>query len=691
MTKQKSTKRALLMSGIALLMCVSMLIGSTYAWFTDTASTAVNKIQSGTLDVALEMLVDGEWVNAEGETLSFKAADGRTEILWEPGCTYELPKLRIVNKGNLALKYKVIITGIDGDAKLNEVIDWYYSVDLSSLIPTATGWTEPTDPYRLENFGKEDYLLPEGRAANARTHESVFKIIGKMRTDAGNEYQNLTIENIGITVVATQYTYEYDSKDNQYDKDATFPSVWDGTIGEVPEANASNEMHITSAADLAAIMAATTTGNSNSLYVGQTLVLDCDIDFGGKTISGIGGHNDNVVFTFDGNGHTISNFVINGKDDAHKEPQADGSIEYRYAGLFQQFNGTVKDLTVRNATIIGDQMVGVIAANVDAGGKIENCKVYDSIVIGAKKVGAIAGYSAGTNCTITGCYAENVNVYASDTRTEQSAKMVGYKGADSVIDNKEPVNVNLHRGVANPVLVSTAAELAALNTKTGMQNIIITNDIDMSAYADRKGLLGGTQGHAFVSSGVTIYGNGHTISGLSSALIEATTYHVTIKGLTIADSTINNDDGYAGIGVFVSYSDTSTVTLEDCHAVNCKIDTERDTRVGALVGWSSAKIIVKDCSVINCELKAHGSIGAAFGHCSGASEITNITVKDCKFTSIDEGGWRVGQIIGTADTATHIIDGYTVSNNTLEQTGKTAPAGDNLFGREVNGGTVTVK
>lgn len=690
MTKQKSTKRALLMSGIALLMCVSMLIGSTYAWFTDTASTAVNKIQSGTLDVALEMLVGGEWVDAEGETLSFKAADDRTEILWEPGCTYELPVLRIVNKGNLALKYKVIITGIDGDAKLNEAIDWYYSVDLSSLIPGATGWTTPSDLYKLENFGEEDYLLPEGHAANARTHESVFKIIGKMKEDAGNEYQNLTIENIGITVVATQYTYEYDSKDNQYDKDATFPSVWDGTIGEVPEANASNEMHITSAADLAAIMAATTTGNSNSLYVGKTLVLDRDIDFGGRTISGIGGYNDNVVFTFDGNGHTISNFVINGKDDAHKEINEDGKTEYRYAGLFQQFNGTVKDLTVRNATIIGDQMVGVIAANVDNSGKIENCKVYDSIVIGAKKVGAIAGYIAGTNCTITGCYAENVDVYASDSREEQSAEMVGYEGAGAVIDNKEPVNVNVHRGVANPVLVSTAAELAALNTKTGMQNIIITNDIDMSAYADRKGLLGGTEGHAFVSSGVTIYGNGHTISSLSSALIEATTYPVTIKGLTIADSTIA-DNNKSGVGVFVSYSDASSVTLEDCHAVNCKINTERDTRIAALVGWASSTLSIKDCSAIKCELKAHGSIGAAFGHCSGASEITNITVKDCKFTSIDEGGWRVGQIIGTADTATHIIDGYTVSNNTLEQTDKTAPAGDNLFGREVNGGTVTVK
>ena len=128
MNSKKTTKHALMSSVVALLLCCAMLIGTTFAWFTDTASTAVNKIQAGTLDVALEMYDGANWVPAEGKTLQFKVngaipADG-TQILWEPGCTYELPKLRVVNKGNLALKYKVIITGINGDATLNDVIDW---------------------------------------------------------------------------------------------------------------------------------------------------------------------------------------------------------------------------------------------------------------------------------------------------------------------------------------------------------------------------------------------------------------------------------------------------------------------------------------------------------------------------------------------------------------------------------------
>ena len=73
MNNTKTTKRALLSSVIAMLLCVTMLIGTTFAWFTDSASTAVNKIQAGKLDVALEMKDNGgNWVTAEGKTLQFK-------------------------------------------------------------------------------------------------------------------------------------------------------------------------------------------------------------------------------------------------------------------------------------------------------------------------------------------------------------------------------------------------------------------------------------------------------------------------------------------------------------------------------------------------------------------------------------------------------------------------------------------
>ena len=212
MNNKKATKRALLTSIMALVMCVVMLVGTTFAWFTDTASTAVNKIQAGNLDIELEMKnASGGWDKAEGKTLYFLQKQGdqkvqSADILWEPGCTYELPELRIVNKGNLALKYKVIINGIEGDAKLNEAIDW-------TITPGTA--TDGSNVVKLESApAGYEYALTAKDAANTLT------ISGTMKKEAGNEYQGLSIDGIGITVVATQYTYEKDSIDDQYDKDA---------------------------------------------------------------------------------------------------------------------------------------------------------------------------------------------------------------------------------------------------------------------------------------------------------------------------------------------------------------------------------------------------------------------------------------------------------------------------------------
>ena len=220
---KKATKRALLTSVMALVMCVVMLVGTTFAWFTDTASTAVNKIQAGNLDIELQMKNnDGKWVDAENQTLNFLQKQGEKQvpsedILWEPGCTYELPELRIVNKGNLALKYKISISGAKdatpendkNDLKLLDVIDWTYSV-------TGAGGAT------VAELGTERHL------AAKTADEDVFDTLtikGQMQTSAGNDYQGMAIEGIAITVVATQDTVEFDSFGKDYDENATYPVV----------------------------------------------------------------------------------------------------------------------------------------------------------------------------------------------------------------------------------------------------------------------------------------------------------------------------------------------------------------------------------------------------------------------------------------------------------------------------------
>ena len=217
MTNSKFTKRAAVLSALTVLMCMVMLAGTTFAWFTDSVSTGVNRIQAGNLSVDLQVFdsAQNKWVSAENKTLDFIKAEGaqNEEVLWEPGATYRLPDIRIVNKGNLAVKYKIVITGAKDanpdngkdDLKLLEVIDWTYSIEGSGGDATAA---LDTERHLAANIGTDVY--------------DTLTISGKMRPEAGNEYQGLAVEGIAITVYAAQDTVESDSFDNQYDKDASY-------------------------------------------------------------------------------------------------------------------------------------------------------------------------------------------------------------------------------------------------------------------------------------------------------------------------------------------------------------------------------------------------------------------------------------------------------------------------------------
>lgn len=290
MTNGKSLKRALLSSAFSLIICVAMLIGTTFAWFTDTASTAVNKIQAGNLDVALEMYENGNWVSAEGKTLDFKKAAEDEEILWEPGCRYELPELRVVNKGNLALKYKIQITGIQGDAKLNEVIDWEI---------TGTDVSEDGYAHLTANASKE------------------IKIKGVMQTTAGNEYQGLSIDGIAITVFATQDTVESDSFDNQYDAKAGE----DTAIYTLSEFNALTEIPA---------------GIKNVyLNIGAVSLKNGDVTIGNKDICD--------MWTWDRNtDHYVGEILEDGRK-VYMVRDTDTIYSSNKAGITMYISGSVKD------------------------------------------------------------------------------------------------------------------------------------------------------------------------------------------------------------------------------------------------------------------------------------------------------------------------------------------------------------
>ncbi len=266
MNNKKATKRALLTSVMALVMCVVMLVGTTFAWFTDTASTGVNKIVSGNLKVD----IIGADRDSHIEKLNFtKAAttdaEVGAEILWEPGCRYVTEGFRIANKGNLALKWKAQVnTGTtaanEGNFDLLDVIDFY--------LVKGTGESQTETP--LNEF-----------TGNLKKTEisDVYYIKGVMQTTAGNDYQNLTLDGITITVVATQDTVENDSFDNTYDRDAEYPiSV---TTGEELQAIVSN-----ATAPVNIVLTNSITTNNFVIPADK----DVTLDLNGRTVTNAGSH-----------------------------------------------------------------------------------------------------------------------------------------------------------------------------------------------------------------------------------------------------------------------------------------------------------------------------------------------------------------------------------------------------------------
>ena len=345
MENSKSTKRALLTSVLALLMCVAMLIGATFAWFTDTASTGVNKIQAGNLDVELEY--------KNSDTPNFTKADKNTKVfkegaLWEPGHV-EYVVLRVSNAGSLALKYKLGInianevgsTNVYNNAfKLSDYIRFAVldgdktegSADRDALVAAATD----------SKLIKEGYTAEDNMTAGAN---KVVTLVVWMPTTVGNEAnykKGATAPSIdlGISVVATQYTLERDSVDNQYDKDATYPAVNQAEL----TALLNGGKIVTLGKDIAPTKTITVSGKVKST-----------LDLNGKTLANIGDiwSNNNWALVSAQNG---ANLTITGngtfaakENDCYAVDVRDGSTVTITSGTFK---GNIHAVYVLEGTAI---------------------------------------------------------------------------------------------------------------------------------------------------------------------------------------------------------------------------------------------------------------------------------------------------------------------------------------------------
>lgn len=256
--------------------------------------------------------------------------------------------------------------------------------------------------------------------------------------------------------------------------------------------------------------------------------------------------------------------------------------------------------------------------------------------------------------------------------------------------------------VEGTILIGSATDLANLANKAITEGwgsgtdvtIEVINDIDMTGvnYTTPKQ----TNKSNLQVNILTVIGNGHSIKGLNNPLLNMYGSIVNISNLTIKDSTMVKMTNNLGYGAFIEGAEWCNVTMTNCHANNVNL-TAGDTRAAALVGYLVGKATITNCSVVNSSITAQGSVAGIIGHAidntTGSwvgQTIENCTVSGCTFNSTDDGGWRVGAIVGTIDgNQSMAINNCTYTGNTLSQIGKTAP-GHDLYGRIVNNGKLII-
>ena len=349
--KKQSVRRTLVMSVLALTLCIAMLAGSTFAWFTDSVVSGNNIIKTGTLDI------DMQWADGKEDPATATWNDASTGAifnydLWEPGYT-EVRHVKIINKGTLALQYQLQIAAEGEVSDLADVIDVYFLDSATQItgreaLPAAKCIGTLSQVLDGISNNAQGVLLP---GENGMPNTASVTIALKMQESAGNEYQDKAIgSSFSVKLFATQYTYEEDSFDKEYDKDAKLP-VFVNNLDDMKDA-------LVSGGDV--VMTEDLSAKSGELTMtGGTL------DGDGNEIAFTSGSSSKPILGTTGG--TVQNITFNGTGS---------SVQGIGAGMTTA-NPLTEDLYINNVTVDG-VMYAVIgtAQNV-------NVIVTDSTLYGA--------------------------------------------------------------------------------------------------------------------------------------------------------------------------------------------------------------------------------------------------------------------------------------------------------------------
>ena len=681
MTNRKTTKRALWSSVLSLLLCFAMLLGTTYAWFTDSVTSANNIIKSGNLDITLEYL-DGEnnWADVEG---SSEILD--KDALWEPGYT-KVVYLRVKNAGSLALKYLLGVNIVSETAGVNVDGDYFLLSDYiyyDVKVMNSEDFALFVDRDAAMEIATETKLISAGYT-NAGTLEAgsdyvYVAMVVYMPTTVGNVANYKTGTNapqidLGINVYATQYTFEEDSFNKDYDEEAP----WTGIVDTTWYNETDTSFTITKAEQLAGLAAIVNDGIDT--FENKTITLAADIDLNNVNWTPIGTSKSLATKfwgTFNGNGYTISNLKAVGTTNV-------GLFGSTYTGAH------IEGVTVIGAYVSGNDYVGVIVG----GGYIsrnciKNCVVENATVIatpyqkadgtydGGAKAGVIVGQAynghlignTAKNSTVTayrdlGGIAGMLDVDGTFT-VDASGNTVenvtlNYVGVAGAYDGNK-TNVNMGEIVgrvgskANIAGDNTATDVTMNESNMGVIAIYTYNELvafansvnNGNSYAGKTVVLGadidlmnaewtpiGTSSNPFKG---TFDGNGKTVSNLvvtgykSDVGFFGYTTDGEVKNLTIKNATVSGRLDVAVVAGTPYTTEYTNITVEGHVEVNGMAYVGGVGGKNAYANWTNITVDVDETSYVKANSVENGNayrtyVGGVVGfNGEGGHTFKNIT------------------------------------------------------------------
>ena len=717
--KRKNTSRnALFTSILSLLLCVSMLVGTTFAWFTDEVKSGINEINAGNLDIGLTY-VDGN--TAKPVTEQTVLFDG---ILWEPGAVaYEA--LTISNEGSLALKYAMTFTSyaennLNGN-KLSDILK-VAIVEKADLPADMTNRdavlaaAKASDNGNLWAFSTTGELYPKDNQDGMDSQREICVVIYWEPSDLDNLYnvnngqqtsdgEPLYI-NFKLTLTATQLMYENDSFGPDYDEDAVYPeNMWVGGVSYDWYTEAEGNVYeIATPDDLAGLVnivngtvpvsyASTAATITTDNFKGKTVKLTANMDLGNLAWTPMVG----FAGTFDGQGYAIANLNITG-----------ASKVAFFAGVSS--SAVITDVVFDSAYVAGNHYVAVVVGwegNENANATIENVTVKNSTIVcepelvagkwdNGDKAGAIAGYAVSLN--ITGCTVENTTIkayrdfggiigyahkymkvtgntvsglnleidnkhnyknYASDAEHDGNL-IVGEANAYAVIDGNKHLIGGVEYDAWNgrvPTAMPDSVELIPDADANNQGGTIVIKDAKAFVYLTK--LVDDFKAKAEDIAGYDHYYYHWAWEVELAANIDLSNYPVD----TLALSYFGNFDGkgYTVSNVVVKDGGVALFdqgTVENLSINNIVVNAPNQNKVGAVIGGRGS---LKNVHVANATIVGSKYVGGLAGK---GSSFIDCSIKNATVTGSDKTvGGLVGYSIGDPDPAT--VSGNSVENVTV--------------------------